>query len=304
MGSIKNRLLGAFLLVIAIFSIASFIFFILNFTAVQQYKSISDNMIAEYRMVDNTTKLIDAYNVYLQSAGTSTTKSKAQIEQAKAEIKELSFFLDTSILNLESKANYLGFNASVTQLIKKVDDSIKTFEQGSIKNYFSDYNEVNKEYGFVRSNGTSLIFSQLKYSTSIQNRINQTYFISITLGLSTLVLLIIGCTIFVIQFASKLTKPLTSLTNASEQLASGKMEVVIDNTLLEQKNELGTLAQSFNTMTLALREKMLQLDQEKKKAEENLHEVERVNALMTGREIKMIELKKEIAELKAKNSGT
>jgi signal transduction histidine kinase len=270
MKSIKGRLLWAFLTVIATLSLASLVFIIINFNAVQQYKNISDVMIAEYRMAANAQTLIDAYNVYLQSAGTDATKSKDTLNQAEAEIKELTIFLDQNIQDTQSKSDYIGFKASVDKLITQINDSIKRFEQGSIKDYFSDYNEANKQYGFVRSNGTVLIFSQLKYATSIRDAINQTYLISFTLGVSALVVLILGCIIFVVRFSHKLTAPLIKLTVASEQVANDNTELAIDQNILQQPNELGSLAKSFSTMTVKLRDKIAQLNAAKENTEKEV----------------------------------
>ena len=70
---------------------------------------------------------------------------------------------------------------------------------------------------------------------------NQTFWFSVLFLLLTL--LVVGV------LAKKITKPLLSLQHLSEQIASGNLQVRIQNNLLEREDEIGLLANAFDSMT-------------------------------------------------------
>ncbi|MEK7103746.1 MAG: HAMP domain-containing protein [Patescibacteria group bacterium] len=307
MQSIKSRLLWAFVSVIIMLGVASVVFFVINFLAVRQYKQINEVMIAEYRMVHDTSILIDSFNVLVQSAGTSTKESaNNNINAAKADIEELIYFLDENVKDFESRSRYLGFKASVENFVSLIDDSLLRFEKGNIKDYFSDYNEANKQYEFVRENGTALLFSQLKYSSSVQDSINRTYVLSSVIGLLALTSVVFIIIVFILRFAHRLIAPLRDLTFSAQEIAKGNMNFGIDDHTLEQSSEIGTLAKSFREMTVKLKDSQEKLqikaNESAGRAEElaqKLSEIEKINNLMVDRELRMVELKEETKRLKA-----
>jgi len=307
MRSIQGRLLRAFLSIIAILTVATIFLFAANYRVTQEYKAISDIMIAEYSLVEDASTLIDAYNVYVQSAGTDATVSEERIERARAHIKEVTRFLDENIRDTQSRSNYIGFKSSADELITQIDESIHRFKESSIKDYFSDYNRANKQYGFVRDNGSVLIFGQLQYSSSIREAVNKTLNTTIVVALLALLFIIVGCIVFVLQFAMRLTRPLRSLTEVTQEFANGNMDTTLDSKILTQQDEIGTLAQSFNAMEEALRTKISELNASNKEIARSVkdiakknEELERLNKFMVDRELKMVELKKEIADLERK----
>lgn len=306
MSTIQGRLLRAFFVIIATLSVASLMFFLINLAVIQQYKSISDNMIAGYRMVDNMSIMVDAFNRFLQSAGTSASATHHQtIDTTQQEIRELTQYLDAHITEAQLRSDYLGFRGSIEQLTIQIDDSLERFAIGGVKDYFADYNKADKLYSFVRENGTSFVFSQLKYASSIRDRINQTYWLGAVFGLGALTALTIGCIFFVLRFSRRLTTPLKSLSMVAERIAGGEMGARLGQELVTSRDEIGSLSKSFQTMIIKLLENIAKLDSSNKEIADTAdavkkknNELERLNKLMVDRELKMVELKKEIAALK------
>ncbi|MFZ2886516.1 MAG: ATP-binding protein [Minisyncoccia bacterium] len=300
MKSIKGRLLSAFLSVVLILSLASLGIFATNLWVTEQYKSASDAMIAEFRLVDNTKTLIDAFNTRVQSAGTDTTESQERINHAQLEIHGLFVILDSAITDTQSRSDYLGFKASVERLMTQIDDSLRKFEEESIKDYFSDYNEANKLYGFVRENGTALIFSQLQYQSSLQDEINQTYRIAIASGLGILVALIVGSIFFAFRFANRLVRPLVRLTKVSQQLAHGDFSQDITPAT---KDEIGVLASSFNEMTGKLQDSRSRLEAQIKETESKAVLLEEQVDAVSKSKTAILNLLEDIEEEKKKVEG-
>ena len=75
------------------------------------------------------------------------------------------------------------------------------------------------------------------------------------------------------------------------------MKFLSYRTNIETSDEIGSLAKSFNVMTEEL--EIAYADVETR-VEDRTEKLVKLNGLMVGREVKMVELKKEIAELKSK----
>ncbi|MBU1728022.1 HAMP domain-containing protein, partial [Patescibacteria group bacterium] len=111
-------------------------------------------------------------------------------------------------------------------------------------------------------------------------------------------ILIIFSSIF---FSSSMTSSLRKLIKAIRAVSHGSLDFPIE---IKTQDEIGQVSQEFKDMTELI--KTLYGGLEKKvqsrtnELSKKIEEIERMNELMVGRELKMIELKKEIANLKEK----
>ncbi len=105
-----------------------------------------------------------------------------------------------------------------------------------------------------------------------------------------------------VSISRSITAPLRQLTLTANKIADGDLSRSI---FMDSKDEIGVLAGSFNKMTQKLKESFANLENKVEKRTRRLElqneELENLNRAMIGRELKMIELKKEIAELKKKD---
>lgn len=103
--------------------------------------------------------------------------------------------------------------------------------------------------------------------------------------------------------------PLGELRETVEGMAKGNLAQEIK---VRGEDEVGSLARSFNHMMQAVKESRAEVDskveqqtreivKQQERAERAMKDLEEQNAAMTGRELKMVQLKKEIAELKKKS---
>ena len=149
--------------------------------------------------------------------------------------------------------------------------------------------------------------------------------ISIQMGLTGIFIIVLILFVSVIV-ARNITSPIKKLVEATKAVAKGKLETRID---IKTKDEIEELANSFNRMAKKLEEtqnvlkesaKILEIKvkartqeleeervsleekvkQRTKEFQEKLEELEKFHKFAVGRELKMIELKNEIKELKAK----
>ncbi len=153
-----------------------------------------------------------------------------------------------------------------------------------------------------RSGGHVISMRYMLSYNSLQNRLIEIYY---QIAIFVVPLLIFGILTSVF-FSIKLTGPIIELKRATEGIAKGDFEVHVK---ARTNDEIGELAHSFNKMTEDLKKSHAETEEYKRTLEQRVadrtkelamkaEELERMNKLMIGRELKMVELKKEIAALK------
>jgi len=154
-----------------------------------------------------------------------------------------------------------------------------------------------------------------KISFSLNRLDRQRNYIILLSVVIVLVLLVIAAVISFL-FSSGITRPLEQLVTVTEVIAGGNLAV---RARIESKDEIGQLAHSFDTMVENLqitteelkaanlfleervRERTKELEESRDELKKEFDELQRWKKTVVGRELKMIELKKEISELKVKN---
>jgi HAMP domain-containing protein len=108
-------------------------------------------------------------------------------------------------------------------------------------------------------------------------------------------------------FSLHLTRPIIRLTHLAERVSKNNFDLSVDQDLVKMKGEIGSLSNSFNLMIIALNAKISELarananiSKSQKQLEERADELGRMNKLMIGRELKMIELKDKLEKLESK----
>lgn len=142
----------------------------------------------------------------------------------------------------------------------------------------------------------------------------------------TLIIVIILSFFGVALIARSLVRPIKKLIRGAEHIAKGNFDFQIE---ISEKDEIGQLTKRFNEMVESLEEKIsleeqkdtleiqvnartrelkelnegLEKEVEKrtKELEKKIEEYEKINKLMVGRELKMIELKKELKRKEEKD---
>lgn len=114
-------------------------------------------------------------------------------------------------------------------------------------------------------------------------------------GFISLDLILIAVLLYILLF--NLVRPLSKLKEATKKIAAGELDQKLE---IVANDEVGELYAGFNKMASDLKESRSNIEQ---KIAERTDELQKLNKFMTGREIKMIELKEKIKELEEKKSG-
>jgi methyl-accepting chemotaxis protein len=307
MYGIKGQLLKAFLVVIAVLWLSTTLVLFINFQITQQYKVASDVMVSKYLLLESGADLNEAFNTIMLSADTDVYEADQRLLDAKNDIAVQKLFLEKNLSDIQSKAYYLGFAASLDEFTDLVDDGVSRFRGGNIDSYYEDFNAATRQFQFVQDNGITLLLGELEYFSTIRDDLSNSYRNSLINGVIFIVLLIVGCILYVFNFSKKFVLPLHNLTTATKKLAAGEIDVRIQQELLNLPNETGILATSFDQMAISLQDKVTRLNKSNKEIAQSAKELEsknaelhKLNQFMVDREVKMIELKDEIKALKEK----
>jgi nitrogen fixation/metabolism regulation signal transduction histidine kinase len=309
MAMLKGKLLRTFFFIIFSLSFASIGLFVMHFYIVEKYKAISDNIIAEYTLTNTVADLIVSYNSRFRNIDLDEEEENRKVQATKDSMRKTMEFLDTRIESKESQAGYAGLKNTITDVVDEVDKGLEELSRGNVTSASIHYEAANKKYLFVKENGNKLIFHELSYAESVQNEIDNLYQASTIIGGFLLLIAIGGSTIYAFRFSNKVAVPLRKLTKTAEQVASGDMELTLSQELLDRTDEIGRLARSYRVMLTKLASNISELDASNKNLKQvsssvsaKNAELEKLNEYMINRELKMIELKKEISACK-KNGG-
>ncbi len=307
MYGIKGQLLKAFLVVIAVLSLTTTFLLTMNVRVTQEYKMSLDVMVAKYQLLESGAALNEAFNTIMLSVDTDVHETDQQLLDAKEDIMTQKLFLEQHLHDVQSKANYLGFAASLDEFTNLVDEGVARFRGGNIDSYYDDYNTATKQFQFVQDNGNVLLFGELEHIAAARDVLSDTYKNTLITGIILLIILVFGCILYVLKFSKKFVHPLHNLTIATKKLAAGEIDVRIQKELLALPNETGILANSFDQMAISLQDKVSRLNKSNreiakaaKELESKNQELHKLNQFMIDREVKMIELKDELKALKDK----
>ncbi len=121
---------------------------------------------------------------------------------------------------------------------------------------------------------------------------------NIALLLSAFVLFAAFFAFFVIYaFVSRILRPVHELKNVAIDIAKGNLSRRVS---IKTQDEISEVANAFNKMADKLIKEKINIE---KKVKDRTLELEKMNKYMTGRELKMIELKKEIKKAKKENEN-
>lgn len=144
------------------------------------------------------------------------------------------------------------------------------------------------------------------WAVIVESPITEAYAPIIRMVLLSLLIVLIVSLLMIIAgryLSEKITRPLRDLQNAVSQISSGNLDAQIET---NSNNEIGQLAVAFNKMSSELQSYYKVLEEKVKERtktlDEKIEELKQMNSLMVDRELRMIELKKQIAELKEEST--
>jgi len=231
----------------------------------------------------------------------SISQKKYIVEPQNAEVTTLldkntvDKYIQENILDLKSTFDLDNFQDFL------VDSTGKT---SPVKIQLRFYTDLGVIVGYTKAFTTGKV--RIEYIQRKNDQLFHSYFISAMVTVGTI--LVASIVTMVVLMRSVIIIPLRKVSYGLEQVQKGVLDTKID---IKTNDEIGEIAHVFNNMTEDLEKSRKTLEEYSKTLEQKVQErtgelnskveeLQRMNTIMVGRELKMIELKKEIEELKSK----
>ena len=193
-------------------------------------------------------------------------------------------------------------------IVGECDTGISLVQQGKVSGAWDVYTKnIAPMKPFVFENANALMTNELKVAEGLEKQVAAVdrmaeWLYGILFLIITVIILLVS-----LKTSDRVIKPMDRLSRKAQEISTGNLEAVVDRALLARRDEIGSLANSFDEMLVRLREELesqKQANRSLAEADQNLEtkvgELARTNRLMVNREMKMIELKNQISELEQK----
>jgi methyl-accepting chemotaxis protein len=296
--NIRSILIQAFVSIIIIFITAGVIAFGLFNHAASQYQTVLESLVNQSRIIGLTTTLINSYKNLTKNINDS--QSQTNYDQTKSEI--INGLTNKSNLPLTdaAKATFSGIDNIIRNIISDTDNGLKSVRNNDLSSTTSYYDAANNQLAFLKELASEHYAQSLNGISGLLPKIKTEADHSNIAGLVACILAFLGSLVYALVISRSITKPIVDLTHRAKQISSGNLNVIpkSDTNIFNSNNEIGILSSSFNFMVDRLQEKITALDKSEKDLEQQSADLKHMNDLMTGRELRMIELKSEIESLK------
>jgi len=263
---IRRKLLASFLTVIAVLIIAGGFSAVMDAILLQKYQSLTDSMVSEYNLIGDTADLVNAFKDLIKSPATASTKDA--FSAARQNLKSLLITLDGTIVDYNSEVVYLGLRNTINGVISEVDAGVASLALAQYSTTNTYYSNASQQDSFVKDNTTSLLLAQLEYVKKLQAAVNNIRDLSRDIAGALSALIILGCVWYAFRFSRSLIAPLGRLTEVAKQIEGGDLKAVVGPELLRGKDEVASLASSFNTMVSVLRSDIQKLQASNREVQE------------------------------------
>lgn len=295
MKSIKNKILTAFLVVIITMIVMVISVIVINSHLLNKYKKINENIIYEQELKDNVFLLIE------ESYQGFNTGDYSKYDSRIIKVKEVESKLDANLgradIDKETKLTYRSIKNSLNVVIEGIE-KIKN-NKGSILGISNSFQDSVDKFEFVKQNISSLLILETKNIAEItididkqQNRLALYFGVLMFLITSSLIL-------FSLTFSRKITKPVIDLSDFAKKISEGDLSLLMDKNLMDNKDELGSLAKSFNMMLIKLKEKIVSFENFNKDLDQKVKEITENNLELENNKTVIVNLLEDFEKEKA-----
>jgi methyl-accepting chemotaxis protein len=302
MNSIGSKIRATLVGSIVIIALCSLVMLLINQINTYNGNRIITTMTTEYSIISLTQNLVQAYNDICRNP----ENKQLIVEYTKIHTKLTTTLtqLKSTISYRESAVLFIGVENTVTNVLKSCDTGLLEIRNNNFQNLSTYYAEANKGNVYVSENTTSLIQKELEHLSQTQKDSQKYYLITLFGSLGIFIVIVLTMTLYAKSFSKQLILPLTNLSLFAKDIADGKLDIANKEATETSNDEIGSLSTSIHIMVTNLIDslnKKQQANEEIVKAntlqEQKSKELEEMNKLMVGRELKMAELKKEITDL-------
>jgi len=262
---IKKKLLASFFAIIFTLFVSGGFFMAVDYTILAKYMTLTDNMISEYKLIEETSSLMESFNKRIKSPNDAAEVSN--FNNVYFDTKQLVAKLRKVIVDGNSQIIFNGLENNINDVFFDIESGVNSLTSGNYLDAVSKYDDANHKTEFVRENVNGLLLSEIE----------KIRIISKIIASLLLILSLIGCIIYVLKFSRKLVSPLIKLTKLAKVIEDGDYKATVSDELLAGDDEVSSLANSFNTMVFSLKSSINRLQEYNKeiKKSHNLLKLEK-----------------------------
>lgn len=265
--SIKVKLLFYFFIVISIISLFNLYLNNNNYAIVDQFNATMTNYYRINRMLVYTKDNKQLVTRYLREL---RPEDKEKYELQKSAIEGILIDLDNQYNSIDAYFDLRAIRNSSDVLYQLWDQSILEKEQ-NVESYFNAFYEGERVSGYTESYIENLLYISLGEGNELYNKLEKEATLMRRISIILIVLSGFFAMFIGLLFTNSFINPIKKLAASSMKIASGNLDVTAIP--IVSKDEVGILADSFNTMSLSIKEYVHDL-QEKVVIEKRLHEEE------------------------------
>lgn len=276
MNSIKTKIIIGFVTIIVAFSSLMGFVFIVNNNLLNKYRDVNSNIIKEEALRDNVWELIEiSYRSFNSGDYSPYYKKLEDIKKIERELDVL--FLDESVSN-KTRLSYRSFKNSLKNIIDSIENSkFEIQEKGVVAGVSSAYEDLTFKFEVAKQNLTDLIILETENLSDIIVGMDKNQSILITATIAVSILIVILIMIFVFIFSGQITKPIIELSNVSQKISGGNIDVSFNEDLFNRKDEIGKLSTAFNFMVKGLRNKINEFNLSNENLNQKIKELSKSN---------------------------
>ena len=160
------------------------------------------------------------------------------------------------------------------------------------------YEDLTFKFEVVKQNLTDLIILETENLSNIIVDMDKNQSILITATIVVSILIVILIMIFVFIFSGQITKPIIELSNVSQKISGGNIDVSFNEDLFNRKDEIGKLSTAFNFMVKGLRNKINEFNLSNENLNQKIKELSKSNEDFENSQKAVINLLEDIEEEK------
>ncbi|HET7578077.1 MAG TPA: sensor histidine kinase [Bacillales bacterium] len=252
---IRTKLLGFLFVIVVLMNSVAYILYQNGQHSIDEYNRILHRFFLLNEVSQKTNDVYESLNSYLvEQTPRMYRKYLNARRQLKKEQAQISF--------IENADNHLlveNYDHMITSFLEECAIVSDAFRHQNIGQYSAHLTNAERISGFIRETTLNLLNGELNQYHGFYNKMNRKSAYFNSMGIFVFISTFLLCTLFAVWFSRGITQPIERLTDAAEEISSGKFNG--KPVRASTKDELRFLASTFNDMRANLYELVEEMKQ-------------------------------------------
>ncbi len=258
--SIQAKIIAAIVAVIGFMTLMSLSVLYVHVQTLDVHDHQVSRIISEYRLSAETERLVNLFGTCIQNP--TSTHFREEFNHCSDAIEELLGQLDVQSHGADIETAYYGLKHSVMHLRNLCLEGLYALDRREMVRTEEVYQELLRKQPYIVDNSARLIVREVQTAAADQERMKRESQRNLQILFVLLIFAVLVCIAYALSVAHKLARPLSRLTQVVKRFAAGDMAVAVAEPLLGRRDEVGSLAQSFDHLLAYLRKTLADLNNE------------------------------------------